>query len=143
MFLSAVGFFFSLHFTCYSCIVQFLSLCGSCSVSVCSSVSVLFYVVLSISTVVASVLELSFTSCSGGWFFTTQTLVTSYGSSTLCRLPAATCIPCNHNSVSYLQAVFFHPHLEKLSLWQRTTLIWILLEWLFKMGIESLKVFIN
>jgi hypothetical protein len=37
-----------------------------------SSVSVLFYVVVSISTVVASVLELSFTCCSGGWFFTTE-----------------------------------------------------------------------
>jgi hypothetical protein len=33
--------FFSLHFNCSSCIVQFLSLCGSCSVSVFSSVSVI------------------------------------------------------------------------------------------------------
>jgi hypothetical protein len=70
VFLSAVAFFFSLHFTRSSCIVSFLSLCGSCSVSVFSSVSVLFYVVLSISTVVVSVLELSLTCCSGGWFFT-------------------------------------------------------------------------
>jgi hypothetical protein len=41
VFLSAVGFYSSLHFTYSSCIVQFLSLYGSCSVSVFSSVLVL------------------------------------------------------------------------------------------------------
>jgi hypothetical protein len=63
-----LGLFTSLHLFFLFCIVQFLSLCGSCSVSV-LSVSVLLFVVVGICAVVASVLVLSFTCCRGGWFF--------------------------------------------------------------------------
>jgi hypothetical protein len=64
--LLCIGFFFTCGVGCW---MSFLYL------QFFSSVSVLFYVVFSISTVVASVFELSFRCCSGGWFLPTGSVL--------------------------------------------------------------------